>query len=118
MTASKVVFVHGSVETLVAVHARLVQVFRELAGDAVECLGRGLVAGPHAAVLVTGGPVHGVLLLARVPLHHCLQVPLHLRVRRLQVHILHFGTRVHGVAGVVNRLLRGHPQYKFIIVVD
>jgi len=94
-TPLKVVLVHGGVEALVPVHARLVQVLGELAGKSMESLRCSLMTGSHTPVLVRRGPVHGVLLLIGVALDHILQVTLHCGVGGVEVDILHLGTCVH-----------------------
>ena len=76
--------------------------FGELAGNTVECLREGMMAGPQTAVLVTAGPVHGVLLHLRVPLHHVLQVSIDRVVFGVQVDVLHFSTCVDRVTRIVN----------------
>ena len=99
---SKVVLIHGSVQTLITIHTTLVQMFGELAGNTVECLREGMMAGSQTAVLVTAGPVHGVLLHLRISLHHVLQVPIDRVVFGVQVDVLHFGTCVDRVTRIVN----------------
>ena len=105
---SNIFLVHGSVKTLIAVHTTLIQMFRELTGDAMECLRSCLMTRTQTTVLVATGTVHGVLLHFRVPFHYILQVPLHLIVLGVEVNVLYLGAGVDRVAGVVHRFVLRH----------